>query len=67
METFPVKKGFFDTRDKLKTGEHKKGRHYTVNDDFSIYPATKRELDPERVKFLQDEGYIGKEPLEEKE
>jgi len=65
MNRFPVKKGFFDTQDKLKTGEHKKGRHYTVDGDFSVYPATKRDVDPERLEFLQNEGYVGTEPIEE--
>lgn len=65
MDKFKVKKGFFDTEDKLKTGDHKKGRHYTAAGEFKVYPATQREVDPERVKFLQDEGYIGKEPIKE--
>lgn len=65
MEKYPVLKGFYDVEDKLKTGEHKKGRHYTVDGDFSVYPATKREVDAERLAFLQNEGYVAKEPIEE--
>lgn len=65
MEKFLILKGFYDTQDKLKSGEHKKGRHYTVDGDFSVYPATKREVDPERLAFLQDEGFVAKEPIEE--
>lgn len=65
MDKYPVEKGFFDTEDKLKSGEHKKGRHYTVDGDFDVYPATKREVDPERLEFLQEEGFVGKEPIEE--
>lgn len=66
MERYPIKKGFFDTQDKLKSGEHKKGRHYTVDGDFKVYPATKREVDPERLAFLQEEGFVGKDPIIEK-
>lgn len=65
MDKFNVKTGFFDTEDKLKTGDHKKGRHYTAAGEFKVYPATQREVDPERVKFLQDEGFIGKDPIKE--
>lgn len=66
-EKYPVLKGFFDTEDKLKTGEHKKGRHYTVVGDFDVYPATNREVNPDRLKFLQDEGFVGKEAIKEEE
>lgn len=65
MERYSIKKGFFDTQDKLKTKGHTKGRHYTVDGDFAVYPATKREVDPDRLKFLQDEGFVGTEPIEE--
>lgn len=65
MEKFLILKGFYDTQDKLKSGEHKKGRHYTVDGDFSVYPTTKREVDPERLAFLQKEGFVAKEPIEE--
>ena len=65
MEKFKVLKGFFDTEDKLKTGEHKKGRHYTAAGEFKVFPATQREVTPERIKFLQDDKYIGTEPIKE--
>lgn len=64
MEKYPVKKNFHDKEDVLKT--EPKGRHYKANDDKrNVYPATKREVDAERLQFLQDEGFVGTEPIEE--
>lgn len=65
MKKFTVLKGFHDKEDKLKTDEHKVGRHYTVDGEYTVFPATKRELDPERVKLLQDKGFISKEAIKE--
>ena len=65
MEKYPILKGFYDGQDKLKTKGHTKGRHYTVDGDFTVYPATKREVDPERLACLQKEGFVGKDPIEE--
>jgi len=64
MEKYPIESGFYDTQDKLKTGEHKRGRHYTVDGEYDVYPATKREIDPDRLKFLQEKGFVGDEPIE---
>jgi len=32
---------------------------------MATYPATKREVDPERLAYLQDEGFVDKEPIKE--
>jgi hypothetical protein len=65
MEKYPVVKNFHDKQDVLKS--EPKGRHYVADDDKrNVYPATKREVDPERLEFLQEEGFVGKEPIVEK-
>lgn len=64
MEKYPVEKNFHDKEDILKS--EPKGRHYVAEDEKrNVYPATKREVDPERLEFLQEEGFVGKEPIEE--
>lgn len=64
-----VLKSFHDSQDKLKTAGHQKGRHYQPEDvegaEYTRYPATKRDVDEARVKFLEDEGYISTEPAED--
>lgn len=65
MEKYPVEKSFHDKQDVLKS--EPKGRHYVADDDKrNVYPATKREVDPGRLEFLQEEGFVGKEPIIEK-
>jgi len=61
-----VLNGFHDTTDKLKSDEHKKGRHYVPKgadnenkNTHDSYPAVEKEVDDERVKMLEDEGFIG--------
>lgn len=53
-----VLKGFYDSEDKLKTDGHRKGRHYTVDGEYTEFPATKRNVDPKRIKFLEKQGFI---------
>lgn len=64
-----VLKGFKDTTDKLKSEKHKKGRHYQVEGtkgaEYTRFPATKRDVDPERIAFLEDEGFIEKAPTDD--
>lgn len=64
MEKYPVLSNFYDLQDVLKS--EPRGRHYVADDEKrNVYPATKREVDPERLTFLQEKGFVGKEPIVE--
>lgn len=63
-----VLSGFYDTTDKLKSDEHKKGRHYVAkgarnenSKTYAAYPAVDMDVPDERVKMLEDKGHIAKE------